>query len=457
MNILWVEDNPENKQNFWFASRNVKNITDFSEAEETIEKELNSYDVVVLDIDLRNSDPEKVREKSNQFDLSPDIFLQKSGMVLFLILLERGFPREQIIFLTGNADKNNLSILVDTISSSKDIEQIKNTTEKVLDFLSDEQKIELKQKSNKEDRVNYIKSLAIKQGTNTYDIFCDAYKAICIKPPRAISKSNDKDAQLELRSWLEDHERDSNYLFLRRGIIEGCDFLKSHIEKNKANIQFTDFITDTNIYNITSSEIINYLDSLSQFFPISEPNDIEIKYRLFVWALSHEWEGNINPQKPYNRNDEKHTFAWIMKMIRNWTSHANLLDPVNCQTVAFLFLVNMRVMFKLSKEIKNYEYILLNCISNSPDVDIDDDDLKKCISRIEESINEISNNSTKQFGTKINDIHNDNTGSIAKYDYKQFIFQYFWVNQKHSSENLTSNSDDFLPTLARHIYGHSFS
>jgi len=114
-----------------------------------------------LDIDLRNSDPEKVREKSNQFGLLPDIFLQKSGMVLFLILLEKGFPREQIIFLTGNADKNNLSKLVDIISSSKDIEQIKNTTEKVLDFLSDEQKTELKQKSTKEDKVNYIKNLAL--------------------------------------------------------------------------------------------------------------------------------------------------------------------------------------------------------------------------------------------------------------------------------------------------------
>jgi len=457
MNILWVEDNPENKKSFWFASRNVKNITDFSEAEEAIEKELNSYDVVVLDIDLRNSDPEKVREKSNQFGLLPDIFLQKSGMVLFLILLEKGFPREQIIFLTGNADKNNLSKLVDIISSSKDIEQIKNTTEKVLDFLSDEQKTELKQKSTKEDKVNYIKNLALKQGANTYDIFCDAYKAICIKPPRAISKSNDKDAQIELRSWLEDHERDSNYLFLRRGIIEGCEFLKKHLKQDDNNLQFTDFIKDTDTYNITSSEIVNYLDSLSQFFPISKPNDIDIKYRLFVWALSHKWEENIDPQKINIKYGEKHTFAWIMKMVRNWTSHANLLDPVNSKTIAFLFLVNMRVMFKLSKEIENYEYILLNCISNSPDVDIDDDDLKKCISSIENRINEISNNGTKNFGAKVNDIHNDNTGSIAKYDYKQFIFQYFWVNQKHSSEKLTSNSDDFLPTLARHIYKDSFS
>ena len=145
MNILWVEDNPENKQNFWFSNRNVKNITDFSEAEEAIEKELNSYDVVVLDIDLRNSNTEKVREKSNKFDLSPDIFLQKSGMVLFLILLEKGFPREQIIFLTGNADKNNISKLVDIISSSKDIEQIKNTTEKFLIFYP----MSKKQSSNK--------------------------------------------------------------------------------------------------------------------------------------------------------------------------------------------------------------------------------------------------------------------------------------------------------------------
>lgn len=33
----------------------------------------------------------------------------------------------------------------------------------------------------------------------------------------------------------------------------------------------------------------------------------------------------------------------------------------------------------------------------------------------------------------------------------------FWVNQKSDLSNLTPNSDNFLPTLARHIYSFRFS
>jgi hypothetical protein len=481
MNILWVEDNPENKQNFWFASRNVRNITDFSEAEETIEKELNSYDVVVLDIDLRNSDPEKVREKSNQFGLSPDIFLQKSGMVLFLILLERGFPREQIIFLTGNADKNNLSILVDTISSSKDVEQIKNTTEKILDCLSDEQKTELKQKSNKEDKINYIKNLAIEKRTSTYDIFCDAYKAICIKPPRAISKSNDKDAQLELRSWLEDHEK-NNYLVLRRGIIEGCDFLKIHIEKDKDddNIQFREFIKIENnqpTIEIPTKDIKNYLDAVSQLLAIKEPIEQNIQYRLFLRTLVHEWEENIDPKSlkekypqffrkdqpnSFGKMNDIYTFAWLMKMTRNRVSHANLLEPLNSQIIAFLFLINMRAMFKLPKAIQPYEKILLRCISLSPVQAINSQELNGRITDALKNVNDIlaglNLNESGHFGEKINAIYRHNTRNpdAKEHNFKSFLLQYFWVNQKSELRKLSANSDEFLPTLARHIYGHSF-
>ena len=61
-----------------------------------------------------------------------------------------------------------------------------------------------------------------------------------------------------------------------------------------------------------------------------------------------------------------YTFAWLMKMTRNWVSHANLLEPLNPHIIAFLFLVNMRAMFKLPKAIQPYEKILLRCISLSP-------------------------------------------------------------------------------------------
>jgi hypothetical protein len=48
----------------------------------------------------------------------------------------------------------------------------------------------------------------------------------------------------KLRHWIKAREPD--YVTLRRGIIEGCEFLKSHIEKDDSNIQFREFIKTEN-------------------------------------------------------------------------------------------------------------------------------------------------------------------------------------------------------------------
>jgi hypothetical protein len=474
MNILWVEDNPENKKDFWFGDRNVTNIVDFSEADETIKKSLNNYDIAVLDIDLSNSDKEKVKQKSIQFDLSPDNFLQKSGMILFLTLLERGFPREQVIFLTGNSDKNDFSKLVETIRSSKDEEEIRNATEKVLGILSDEQKNELKQKNNKQDRVSYINRLATHQDKSTYGIFRKTCNDICIKPPEAISKSNDKDAQLELKGWLDEHEK-NDYLTLRRGIIKGCNFLKKHIKDDDNNIQFRSFVKGTKInkpaIEILPDDIKNYLDTVTQFLPARQPTVINDTYRLFLRTLVHEWEESIDPQETTEKyGGDIHTFAWLSKQTRNWVSHAKLLEPLNSQIIAFLFLVNMRAMFKLPVEVQEYEYILLKCISKTPPDIIDDDNLDSCIKDFHLKVDEILSSLNipldkeikdkkrrKYFSEKINDIYRVNTGNSKQRDYQGFLFQCFWVSQQVYQSNLTANSDDFLPTLARHIYNRSFS
>ena len=97
----------------------------------------------------------------------------------------------------------------------------------------------------------------------------------------------------KLRQWIKQQE--SDYAILRRGIIEGCEFLKSHIEKDDGNIQFRDFIKIENkqpTIEIPSTDIENYLDAVSQFLAIKQPNDssaTNTQYRLFLRTLVHEW------------------------------------------------------------------------------------------------------------------------------------------------------------------------
>lgn len=209
---------------------------------------------------------------------------------------------------------------------------------------------------------------------------------------------------------------------------------------------------------------------MSQFLAIKESNDPNIQYRLFLRTLAHEWEENIDPNsfKEKHGNDlskirDIYTFARIMKMTRNWVSHANLLEPLAPQIIAFLFLVNMRAMFKLPKAIQPYEHILLRCITSSPTNDLKQ--LNENIGHVESDVDGISSvlniYKSAHFGEKINAIYRRNTGNPdpEEHDFKRFLLQYFWVNQKQEADlrKLTASSNDFLPTLARHIYKPSFS
>jgi len=278
------------------------------------------------------------------------------------------------------------------------------------------------------------------------------------------------DADYEkVREWIKKQE--SDYIKLRRGVIKSCDFLKSYIEKDDHNIQFRDFIKKENSHEIATTDINNYLDTLAQFFLIKQPNDqaaLNAQYRLFLRTLVHEWEENIEPnslKEKYAGDLSKirdiYTFAWLIKMTRNWVSHANLLEPLDHQTIAFLFLVNMRAMFKLPKANQPYEEILLSCISPSPADNLQnlDDDIKYAEECVDGILTGLNKNETGHFGNKINAIYKQNTGNpdAELHDFKKFLLQYFWINQKFNSRNLTSPSNDFLPTLARHIYNRSFS
>ena len=275
----------------------------------------------------------------------------------------------------------------------------------------------------------------------------------------------------KLRQWIK--ERESDYAILRRGIIEGCRFLKTHIEKDDDNIQFREFIKVENnqpAIEIPTTDIENYLDVVTQLLAIKEPIDPNIQYRLFLRTLVHEWEENIDPDslKQKHGNDlskihDIYTFSWLMKMTRNWVSHANLLEPLNPQIIVFLFLVNMRAIFKLPKTIQPYERILLRCFSLLPANDIDNQVLINDITYVEKNVDDIlsslSINKSNYFGKNINTIYRQNTGNpdAEEHDFKSFLLQYFWVNQKSELRKLSATSDDFLPTLARHIYKDSFS
>jgi hypothetical protein len=501
LNILWVEDEySEQKQIQFFKNRHVTVETHFDGAEKVINSDLNKYDVVVLDINLENSEHtenvKKYAEKyANNSEDSVREFLKKCGMNLYFMLLENGFPKDQIVFLTANANISIDSREIDQLRQAfdnRDVQSFKKALTIITSGFGDEDKVNAyKFIGHSYDEIDikglcsYLEACANNlnndgQGKNTYEILCETANNCLIKAPRACVKGT-----RQLETALEEYEA-KKYLVFRRGIIEGCEFLKNHIDND--DIRFRDFIKLENnrpSIEIPSIEIKNYLDALAQSLPIRSAIDesaLNLQYRLFLRTLSHEWEENVEARSleilygnnGLNRIQDIYTYAWIMKMTRNWVSHANLLEPLNEALLAFLFLVNMRAMFRLSKSVQAYESILLSCINSNLDCIINIEDLSNNISFAYEQVDNIlnylqipldykdkdGNQKHKHFGQKINEIYRRNTGNpdAEDHDYKKLLMQYFWVNQKQEANlrKLVANSDDFLPTLARHVYSISF-
>jgi hypothetical protein len=191
--------------------------------------------------------------------------------------------------------------------------------------------------------------------TNSFSGFKKHCDEIYIPEVTGFEKSDT--GYVKLRQWIE--ERGADYVNLRRGVIEGCKLAKLLPPER---LYFNKYILNQD--GIKPDEIISYFEILENFLPLREPGNKQAIYKLFVRTLSHEWEAakNIRPDK------EKHdaVLAWIMRNTRHWITHnSSLFDELDERFVAFIFMVNLRVMFKFDDYQQHpHECILLKLFDN---------------------------------------------------------------------------------------------
>jgi hypothetical protein len=193
---------------------------------------------------------------------------------------------------------------------------------------------------------------------NTQDIF----KRAKIELPLLLSK----DEKANVQAWIR-KRRENPYYVLRRGIINGCQYVQALLkEQPEATIQFDEFVkTDNNSQPILVPNMLDYLETLQNILPLRAPKHPQRLYKLFVRSLAHEWD----VAQPYlvgkNQDGQLQAFGWIMKNVRNWAVHKNLFENLTEKEVAFLFLINMRAMFQLEiAETKPFEKALLSLFDN---------------------------------------------------------------------------------------------
>ena len=291
-----------------------------------------------------------------------------------------------------------------------------------------------------------------------------------------------------VKDWVK--ERYENpYSRLRRGIIEGCKYLKD-LPANK--FQFPKVISK---YSgpVYLEDIHNYLDVLERFLPLCEPDDATVTYKLFIRTLAHEWEA-ADPKSLYERNKHKELFAFssIMKMSRNWLAHGKVFENLNEQDLAYIFIVNMRAMFDLGDKTLAYEKQLLDLFKPLSEQEMKTkigDHPLKCedinFSRRAIPLAEhyaavlIKTGNTWQainFHDALNNVQKKSKDSTCENEFLiTGLYQVFWFltsvggvnipreNEIKGIENLSyqfkhfNYRQNYLFELARHIYNRSFS
>jgi hypothetical protein len=314
-----------------------------------------------------------------------------------------------------------------------------------------------------------------------------------------------KDEKNAVQDWITER-RNNPYSVLRRGIIEGCQVIQKHLSND---IPFRQFCTKKNRQNVTAQNMRDYLETLQNFLPRREPSDTKPLYKLFIRTLSHEWEDDFNPDNlQESKFPDKNTFkrqkmfGWIIKCTRNWTAHTQIFDKLCEHDVAFLFIVAMRAMFKLSDKTEGYENLLLDSLSEKLPKK---EELKTLI---EEQSNELSSHCSKtysqlletyakvlknkgkllqspnptrlDFSSMLKDMQRLDKNNDEQFDYVTGLFQMFWHDlspitvksftptQNHRkiffeyeydfdlNDYSKEDTDSFLFEFARSIYKRSF-
>jgi hypothetical protein len=267
---------------------------------------------------------------------------------------------------------------------------------------------------------------------NSFSDFKKQCDAIYIPEVVGFEKS---DAEYgKFRQWIK--ERESDYAILRRGIIEGCRYLKPL----KESLRFDKFSKDNN--KPAFLDVHGYLDVLGNFLPLREPVNKAALYKLFIRTLAHEWEESVKPKK-IDLDQTTFAFSWVMKMTRNWMAHNSTAIFTNLteQDVAYLFICNMRAIFDLGNETKDYEKNLFLLFNKSEESEaFKESELVVKEKRIPLVKHYVSffNEKTKSITVHniLNDLQNDKAKVKAKGD------DFFITGLYHSFWFLTSEHDD---------------
>ena len=294
-----------------------------------------------------------------------------------------------------------------------------------------------------------------------------AFKTAKIALPTIYEKADSR-VQTWVKSFYE-----NPYSRLRRGIVEGCQYLKNLPEEK---LNFNNLIKNTE-KQVNLADMHDYLGVLENFLPLREPSDKASLYKLFIRTLAHEWEA-----ADFIKGE-----VWIMKCTRNWITHnSTLFNELDEKMLAYLFIINMRVIFSFDEVVQPYEEILLNLFKEDAlSIAVFKNQTASQLFPLSKAYLDLKNIVLNERQNKNNNVHDgfyfnelannlQQSNSSLKNDKQLFaklLYQMFWLTTSNpfistgNKRNLLEikfwgfnyAEKPYIFELARHIYSRSFS
>lgn len=195
-----------------------------------------------------------------------------------------------------------------------------------------------------------------------------AFETAKLNPPRIYTKRDPY-----VRSWIAERRSDP-YSVLRRGILLGCAAATRSLETLAGDeTVFSRFFKREEEPEwppgpTTAGYLRDYLANLSVLLPLRAPGSLaerKQRYRIFVHVLGKEWDKRAKVAHLEDRGDPIATYGTIIKEVRNWSSHTQLLDDLSEADVAYIFMLNLRAMFAFPAEAMTHELLLLELIGRA--------------------------------------------------------------------------------------------
>lgn len=160
----------------------------------------------------------------------------------------------------------------------------------------------------------------------------------------------DGDGPQNLDRWL--NERDSKYVRLRRGVLDGERFAWDLVERGKCEVSFPP--GSQNEYS--RDDHLDYLDRIRcRFYRPDLPPSQSAVLSSYLREIVDPWERAA----PKEFNQENRAYSCTLKNARNWVAHQRLSYVTPCD-MALIFILHMRAMFNDGSDtLRTYEQVLL--------------------------------------------------------------------------------------------------